>query len=207
MVYRAAIGRPYGGPGKTNFQNRMRHRRSIFLLFDSLYGRRGAQWAPVLPCAFRMAFPRPAILLPAGDHWSPVLPCAFRMAFRRPVILLPAGGRWPPLREGPICVDCFPEHRRGDHWSPVLPCAFRMAFRRPAILLPAGSRWPPLRGGPICAACIPEPPLRWVRVNKFSEPNAIHRATNLLYKAHPQPIWPGCFQYNLLLSNNRLHLL
>ena len=160
MVYRAAIGRPYGGPGKTNFQNRMRHRRSIFLLFDSLYGRRGAQWAPVLPCAFRMAFPRPAILLPAGDHWSPVLPCAFRMAFRRPVILLPAGGRWPPLREGPIC-----------------------------------------------AACFPEPPLRWVRVNKFSEPNAIHRATNLLYKAHPQPIWPGCFQYNLLLSNNRLHLL
>ena len=36
-----------------------------------------------------------------------------------------AGGRWPPLREGPICVDCFPEHRRGAQWAPVLPYTLR----------------------------------------------------------------------------------
>ena len=60
-----------------------------------------------------------------------------------------AGGRWPPLREGPICVDCFPEHRRGAQWAPVLPYTLRRLIwlslcfgRRPVAAL---------RGGPICA--------------------------------------------------------
>ena len=65
-----------------------------------------------------------------GAHWAPVLSCAFCMAFCGRAILFPAGGRWPPLREGPICAACFPEHRRGAQWAPVLPCTFRMVFLR-----------------------------------------------------------------------------
>ena len=158
----------------------------MVLTVPGFFGISGGQWPPL------RGSPICADCFPAhrrGDHWSPVLPYALPVrlsagppfCFRRA-----AGGR--PYEKAPSVRLAFRSRRRGDHWSPVLPCAFRMAFRRPAILLPAGGQWPPLREGPICAACIPEPPLRWVRVNKFSEPNAVHRATNLLYKAHPQPI-------------------
>ena len=73
--------------------------------------------------------------------------------FDMPFPLSSAGGRWPPLREGPICVDCFPEHRRGAQWAPVLPCAFHTIFPRAGNFAFSGrpvaapTRGPKLCGG------------------------------------------------------------
>ena len=130
--------------------------------------RRGAHWAPVLSCAFCMAFCGRAILLSrAADdrpyekpHLCGSLPgTAVGAPIGRPSC--PVHSAWPsaggqfcfrgrpvaaPTRR-PICAVCFPEHRRGAQWAPVLPCAFCMAFCGRAILLSAGGRWPPLREG------------------------------------------------------------